>query len=163
MKAHGIDPSQKDWRKYLELLPEDQRRDFRRFSRQLENELDAGHGKCVLRQANIAAIVSDTLTYFDGQRYALGDCVIMPNHVHLVAGGLARQAMLTQVESWKKWSAIKINEALRRKGRFWQDESFDHLIRGEESFQKLRRYIAENPGRARLREGEYVWWQGGPA
>lgn len=159
LKNNGIDPSQQDWRKLLELLPDEKRRAFRRFSSQLEHAIDAGHGECSLLQNNHASIVADTLKFFDGQRYTLSDFVIMPNHVHVIVGGLARQEMLRQVESWKKWSAIKINEALGRKGRFWQDESFDHLIRGEESFQKFRRYIAENPVKARLSEGEYVLWQ----
>lgn len=67
--------------------------------------------------------------------------------------------MLRQVESWKKWSAMKINQSLGRSGRFWQDESFDPLVRNEASFGMFRRYIADNPVRARLRKGEFVAWR----
>jgi hypothetical protein len=159
LRAHGIDPTTKDWRKQLEELPEQDRRDFRRFSKALEDELDAGHGECCLRQQSLAEVVAGTLHCFDGDRYVLGDFVVMPNHVHLLVGGMARNGMLKQVESWKKWSALKINEALGRRGRFWQDESFDHLVRNQDSFEKVRSYIAENPGKARLKKGDFVSWK----
>ena len=28
---------------------------------------------------------------------------------------------------------------------FWQDESYDHLVRNQLEFEKIRRYIEENP------------------
>ena len=37
-----------------------------------------------------------------------------------------------------------INRALGDKGRFWQEESFDHLVRSAEQYDALRRYLAEN-------------------
>lgn len=159
LEAHQIDPTAKDWRMRVEELADDERQDFRRFAKALEDELDEGHGQCVLKRSDLAGIVSDALRFFDGDRYVLGDYVVMPNHVHLLVGGMARNAMLKQVESWKKWSAIKINEALGTSGRFWQDESFDHLVRSEASFMKFRQYIEANPRRAKLREGEFVWWK----
>jgi putative transposase len=159
LRSHGIDSRRKDWRSKLEELPEAARRDFRRFTRSLEDELTACHGDCVLRCSTQAQIVADGLRHFDGNRYTLGDFVVMPNHVHLLVGALARNAMLKQVESWKKWTALKINEALGRKGRFWQDESFDHLVRSEAAFQKFRRYITDNPVKAKLRDGEFLLWQ----
>lgn len=161
LRGHGIDTTESDWRRKLETLGEPQRREFARtFSRRLESELDAGHGECVLRDSKLAGIVADSLLHFDGDRYAMGDFVIMPNHVHLLVGGLARDAMLKQVKSWKKWAALEINKYLGRRGRLWQDESFDHLVRSEAAFEKFRNYIAENPVRAKLRQGEYIHRRG---
>jgi putative transposase len=159
LAEHGIDPDLKDWRQHVEELSEVLRKDFRRFSKALEDEVDEGHGECLLRRKELAGIVADSLRFFDGARYDLGDFVVMPNHVHLLVGGLVREAMLKQVESWKKWSAMKINEALGRLGRFWQDEHFDHLVRSEVSFRKFRDYIAQNPKKAGLIEGQYVSWR----
>ncbi|MBL9177953.1 MAG: transposase [Verrucomicrobiaceae bacterium] len=157
--AHDINPAAKDWRFDLEMLDEAARNDFRRFARALEKELDACHGGCVLRDPAISRLVADALHHFDGARYSLGDYVVMPNHVHLLVGGLPRQAMLKQVESWKKWTAIQINKALSHSGRFWQDESFDHLVRNDASFQKFRAYIAQNPVTARIKPHEFILWQ----
>jgi putative transposase len=156
LRHHRIDPAQPDWHAELERLPEEQRRDFRRFTRTLEVELDACHGSCPLRQPALAQIVQDSLHFRHGTAYTLGDHVIMPNHVHLIVGGLARGAMLKQIESWKKWTALEINRRLEQTGRLWQDESFDHLIRDETSFEKIRHYIAENPTRAHLQPGEFI-------
>jgi putative transposase len=159
LTKHGIGPTAKDWRMRVEELADDERQDFRRFSKALEDELDESHGPCVLKRPEFAEIVSDALRFFDGERYELGDYVVMPNHVHLLVGGMARNAMLKQVESWKRWTALKINAALGSSGRFWQDESFDHLVRSAASFEKFRQYIEENPRRAKLRDGEFLAWR----
>jgi putative transposase len=64
--------------------------------------------------------------------------------------------MLAQCESWKHFTATRINRVLGRKGRFWQQDGFDHLVRSVEQFDYLRRYVAENPSRAGLGPGEYL-------
>ena len=158
--AHGINPDSTDWRKHLEQLPEAERLEFARaFTAKLEAHMDDCHGDCLLKLAELAKIVSDALRFFDGDRYLLGDFVVMPNHVHLLVGHIARNAMLKQVESWKTWTAREINKRANREGRFWQDESFDHLVRSPGAFDKFRRYIAENPAKAKLNEGEYSYWR----
>ncbi len=157
--AHDINPSSRDWRLDFEMLDEEARADFRQFASSLEKTLDGCHGECALRDPQTARWVAEALHHFDGSRYVLGDYVVMPNHVHLLVGGLARDAMLKQVESWKKWTALKINQGLQRRGRFWQDESFDHLVRNESSFEKFRAYIARNPVIARLQSCEFTLWQ----
>ena len=100
--------------------------------------------------------MADSLRHFDGSRYNLTNYVVMPNHVHLLAAFPDEEAMLTQCESWKHYTATKINLALSRKGRFWQQEDFDHLVRSVEQFDYLQRYIADNPCRAGLAPEEYV-------
>jgi type I restriction enzyme R subunit len=118
--------------------------------------LDALHGECVLRRPELGRIVADSLKRFHHDRYALTDYVVMPNHVHLLAAFVDEAAMLAQCDSWKHYTAREINRLLGRKGRLWQQDGFDHLVRSPEDFDRYRRYIAENPARARLRPGEYV-------
>lgn len=43
------------------------------------------------------------------------------------------------------------------KPRFWQYESYDRIIRDEEELVNLRRYIAENPSKAKLAAGNYEY------
>lgn len=69
LSDRGINPSDPDWRKKLEELPEEQRVDFRRFSKALEFEMDACHGTCPLKSRDCAEIVADSLRHFDGDRY----------------------------------------------------------------------------------------------
>jgi putative transposase len=66
------------------------------------------------------------------------------------------EALLAQCESWKRFTARQLNEALESKGRFWAQDSFDHLVRSPHEFERLRRYVAENPQSARLKAGEYL-------
>ncbi len=158
LRDHHINPADPDWRKQVEELPEELRKELRRFSRALDEEMDSCHGECVLRRRDCALVVEDALRHFDGDRYLLGDFVVMPNHVHVLVGELPREKMKEQVSSWKKWSATKLNQLLDRKGRFWQTEHFDHLVRSLSAFERFQRYIAENPSKAKLREGEYLHW-----
>jgi putative transposase len=84
------------------------------------------------------------------------DFVVMPNHVHLLAAFPDEAAMLEQCESWKHFTAARINRTLGQKGRFLQPDAFDHLVRSERQLAFLRRYIADNPKKAGLRVGQYV-------
>jgi type I restriction enzyme R subunit len=84
------------------------------------------------------------------------DFIVMPNHVHILVSFPDEQAMLAQCEGWKHYTATQINRRLKQRGRFWQQDAFDHLVRTEKQFEYLRRYIAENPAKAGLRPGEYV-------
>jgi type I restriction enzyme R subunit len=120
--------------------------------------LDRGYGACALRDGRSANVVADALRHFDGDRYYLGDFIVMPNHVHLLVCLLGATEIEGQCHSWKKYTAGQINRLLGRSGRFWQEESFDHLVRSPEQFARLMRYIAENPKKAGLREGEYLHW-----
>ena len=157
LRQHGIDASAEDWQSLLEMLPEVARHEFaRQFSQKWHDELDRCHGRCVLRQPELAQIVADSLRHFDGTRYELGDFVVMPNHAHLLVGIAGRDALRQQCRSWKKFTATAINQRLGLTGEFWQVESFDHLVRNAAAFEKLREYVAENPAKAHLREGEYI-------
>ncbi len=156
LRRHGIEPGA-GCGAALARLPRTVRREFHEtFSREYLEHLDRGHGACLLKQPELANIVADSLRHHDGERYHLGDFVIMPNHVHLLVCLLGETQLEAQCASWKRYTATRINQRLGRKGRFWQEESFDHLVRSPEQFDALRRYIADNPSAARLHEGEFL-------
>jgi type I restriction enzyme R subunit len=156
---HGIDAHAADWRNRLEALGPRLFAQFQQLIADRWNEhLDDCHGACVLRRPELSQVVAKSLRHFDGERYELTDFVIMPNHVHLLAAFADDAAMLTQCESWKHFTATKINRLLGRKDRFWQQDRFDHLVRSVEQFDHYRRYIANNPSRANLPAGAYVHW-----
>jgi REP element-mobilizing transposase RayT len=153
---HGVNAKAVDWRAQLEDLDQRLRGEFARtFSERWHRQLDACYGSCHLRQPELSQIVSESLLKFDGERYELTDFVVMPNHIHLLAAFADESAMLKQCEGWKHYQAVRINRAIGRSGRFWQQDGFDHLVRSVEQFEALRRYVALNPTEARLKEGEY--------
>jgi len=51
----------------------------------------------------------------------------------------------------KGYTAHRANDLLGRHGHpFWQEESYDHLVRSETLFDRIRFYIEENPVKAGL-------------
>lgn len=148
----------KHWKQLLTELPAKDLKDFNiEFNRKREDFLDTCHGECLLKKPELSVIVAETLLHFDRIRYRLGDYIVMPNHVHLLCVFPDDESMRKQFDSWQKYSAGKINRAIGRKGQFWQGDPFDHLVRSPEQYDYLRRYIEENPKKAKLKEGEYCY------
>ena len=157
LRLRGHDAA-KHWSALLPTLAEKDRADFQKeFHRCREEFLDTCHGRCLLQRPELARIVAYSLLYFDGRRYRMGDFVVMPNHVHLLAAFATAAAMKVQCDSWLHYTAFQINKAIGEKGKFWQQEPFDHLVRSLEQYEYLRRYIADNPHKASLKPGEYLY------
>jgi len=59
----------------------------------------------------------------------------------------------------KGTSARDINRLLGSSGPVWQDESFDHVLRSQESLEEKIEYIRTSPVRAGLvqKPEEYSW------
>jgi hypothetical protein len=73
----------------------------------------------------------------------------MPNHVHLLITPRLQVRKITR--GIKGTTARGANEILGRAGQqFWQDESFDHWVRDEGQFWRLKQYIERNPVKAKL-------------
>ena len=120
--------------------------------------LDACHGECHLRKRELAEIVLNSLRHFGAERYELDSCIVMPNHVHLLAAFHLPTTCRGQSESWLHFTAFRINQRLNRKREFWQSEPFDHLVRSPEQYLYLRKYIAENGIKAKLPPTDYLYW-----
>jgi REP element-mobilizing transposase RayT len=133
-----------DWREYEG-----------RFGRRLQDWLDNGYGSCVLADPDIRQIVEDCLLRFHNKRFWLHAAAIMPNHVHLLLEPLPGYMLFSLLKGIKGASAHRANLKLGKTGAFWLDESYDHIVRSEEQYQYLLRYIAENPTKAGLQPGEY--------
>jgi type I restriction enzyme R subunit len=157
LRRRGHDAS-KHWSLVVPTLAEKDRSDFHReFRRCREDFLDSCHGRCLLRRPELARIVADSLLHFDGERYRMGDFVVIPTHVHLLSAFATAEAMAEQCDSWLHYTAFRINQAIGERGKFWQQEPFDHLVRSLEQYERLRRYIADNPRKAGLKPGEYLY------
>jgi putative transposase len=156
--THGIEVG-KCVEGYARLDPSQQRAFMKEFNRKLNTYLDEGHGSCALSDPRCQQVVAEGWEYFQGQRYELGELVVMPNHVHLLITPLPGYELEDILQSRKRQSAREINAYLGRTGDFWQKHSYDHIVRDEVELGAFRRYIAENPVKARLREGEY-WYRG---
>ena len=117
----------------------------------------------VLPEAVRAAVLKHCL-HDDGEKLQMHAVVIMPDHVHLLFSPLANAVgepftLATIMSGIKGSSAHTVNRALARKGSVWEEESFDRLLRSDESIRQKSEYICANPVRAALvpTEDEWPW------
>jgi putative transposase len=116
----------------------------------MDRILDAGAtGPLFLRRPEIAEIVVDAIR--DGERkfhrYELHAFVVMANHVHMLV------TPLVPATKWlgplKGFTSHQANGVIGAHGKpFWQDESYDHLVRSGKEFDRIRAYIEFNPVKA---------------
>jgi putative DNA methylase len=90
---------------------------------------------------NFRVITLGTLHLFNDERYRLGTLAIANNHVHVLVVPHADHDLSDILHSWKSYTAKAINKLLGRKGTFWQEESFDHVVHSAEYLAKYERYI----------------------
>src|SRR5262249_42737777 len=128
-----------------------------------------------LKDEQGAKIVADALHYRDGNVYRLDAYCIMSNHVHTVFAPFLSAEELRQVllpeglrfvsknppldrvmKSLKGYSAWEANGAIGRRGAFWQRESYDHVVRDNAEFDRIVKYVLNNPVKA----GLVKEWQG---
>jgi putative transposase len=108
-------------------------------------------GPLYLRQPEFAKMVVEAIQYEerDMKHCQLHSYVVMPNHVDLLMTPLVDVSKVTQ--SLKRFTAREGNRVLGLTGQpFWQDESYDRLVRNKAEFQRIASYIEMNPVKAGL-------------
>ena len=61
------------------------------------------------------------------------------------------------MQSLKGYTARKINLPLGRSGTFWEEESYDHVVRDEAEFARIVSYVLNNPVKAGLVQDWQEW------
>lgn len=120
----------------------------KRFTYRIETWLDSGMGSCLLAQRNFSEIVADALFYFESKHYAIGEWVIMPNHVHAIVTPKTEFELSSILHSWKPFTATRINQLTGKTGSLWQEESYNQILRNECHQWKVEEYIRNNPIKA---------------
>jgi REP element-mobilizing transposase RayT len=120
----------------------------------------AATGPRHLAVPEIAALVVASL--HDGERtfhrYKLHAYVVMPNHVHMLVTPSVDASQW--LRSLKGFTGHEANRLLGRTGNpFWQGESYDHLVRSRDEFERIQRYIENNPVKAGLvlQPRDFLW------
>lgn len=149
MKEHPEPWAKDEWEEYSRIFP-----------CRMEEWIDAGNGECLLGCPEISKIVTECLCHFDGKRYALDRFVVMPNHVHTILAPLGSHSLSKIMQTWKSFTSHEINKRLNRAGKLWQDESFDHIVRSAAQLDFYRKYIDENPNKAKLAESHFLLGSG---
>lgn len=132
---------------------------FKRLLKKYDDILDKGnYGAKHLSNPAIADICRNTLHYPDGKEYELICYCIMPNHIHLVFELIKGNKGISKImQSIKRVSARKSNLLLNKSGTFWQDESYDRLVRDDKELYFIIRYVLLNPVNTGLAEKWHKW------
>ena len=116
-----------------------------------------------LPEAIRSAVLNHCL-HDQGVKLQMHGAVVMPDHVHLIFTPLCDKeenpyGLAEIMTGIKGASGRSVNRFLGREGPVWQDESFDHVLRSDESAQDKVDYVCENPWRKKLVKSgqEYPW------
>ena len=132
-----------------------QKAEFERlFYSKLEQWLDEGSGSCLFRNEENRLILEEVLMKAQGKWVKHEAWVIMPNHVHALFRPLMPLEDLIKV--WKGVSARRLG-----KSSIWLKDYRDTMIRDEEHFRNVLRYIRKNPHK--LSSGEFTLWESNSA
>jgi putative transposase len=109
-------------------------------------------------------ITIEALRHWESKKWTLYAAVVLPDHVHVLAQPLLRDAggafdLGEILHSIKRFSARKINQARGNKGSLWQDERYDRIVRDDAEFLEKWQYIRNNPGKQGLSPmpEDYPW------
>ena len=136
---------------------------YRRWFGKFDDYLDQVMcGETFLKNEQIADSVAEAIHYRDGKVYDLIAFCIMPNHVHLVFMPLEKgkgifYSLAEILQSLKRHTARRSNLILGRSGAFWQDESYDHIVRNETELERIIKYVLNNPVKAGLIDDWSKW------
>jgi putative transposase len=121
-------------------------------------------GHHYFKDERLAKIIVDTLHFWDNKRIELICYCIMSNHVHTVFRLLDDAETIDYaiylhkfMHSIKSFSAKRCNELLNISGQFWQEESYDRLIRDKNELYRIISYVLDNPVKAGLCQSRQDW------
>lgn len=141
-------------------LAEFHRRWFLRFEEILHRAAD---GPTWLKDERIVKRVADSIEHRDGRVYRLDAYCIMSNHVHVVFKPFLDEKSLKRdseaerlnyessqpplgviMHSLKSYTANEANKVLNRSGAFWETESYDHVVKDEQEYDRVVAYVLNN-------------------
>lgn len=95
-------------------------------------------------------------------RWYVGDFMLMPDHLHLLArAGADARPLHAWIENWKSICERRLNSALKSVGPLWQPGYFGHYLRWTDSYQLECEHLATNPVRSGLCDTMESWrWRG---
>jgi putative transposase len=114
------------------------------------------HSLDLTRSPAVPLVIQAAIRHFDGARYTLHAWCVMPDHVHVVSTIHSGESLGRIVHSWKSFTAKRVNSILGRRGRLWQPDYYDRLLR-RGMLQRAVDYVEMNPVHAGLVTSASDW------
>ena len=97
-----------------------------------------------------ARLIESGKRYHNDSKWFVHLFLIMPNHIHALLSFPLEPGMSRTIGNWKRFHQ-------RQNGVLWQDNYFDHRIRGQSEFDEKAAYIRRNPAVKGLCQAEEDW------
>jgi len=124
-----------------------------------------------LKHDCIAELVWNKIHDFNKIKFELVSLSILYNHFHLVIhpdqslkvsesnkkGKTKSYVIADTLRLIKGSTSREANKILKRQGRFWHHESYDHFVRDKFELDRIVQYVIKNPGKAGLTQPNATW------
>lgn len=111
-----------------------------------------------LSDERIASVIMDSFRFLNGKAFDMISFCIMPNHFHFLAKiEKLSKPFFRIMQSLKRHTSRQSNIILNRTGAFWEEESYDHIVRDDTELLKIMNYILQDPVRAGLVKNAMDW------
>ncbi|MDA2913233.1 transposase [Acidobacteriia bacterium AH_259_A11_L15] len=106
------------------------------------------------------SLVRDRIVSGDPRYYDLLAAVVLPDHVHLLFRPKQGMALSRAMKGIKGTTARELNRRRGTKGKIWQEESFDRIVRSLAELQQKLDYMYGNPVKLGLAKDtdSYLGW-----
>ncbi len=138
-----------------EELYKAQKRYFGKFDTYLDQQTAP---KYSLAHPQMSAYTVEAIHKMAGIYFNLWAFVLMPNHVHLLLTiSHAEVPFFDILQQHKRLTTLFAQKLYQEKFKFWAHESYDHLVRDEGEFERILRYMMNNPIKAGLVKNWQEW------
>ena len=102
-------------------------------------------------------LVRDRIVAGAARHYDLQAALVMPDHVHLLLCPRAGVSLSRVMKGIKGVTARRLNQRWGSRGKVWQEESFDRIVRDQAEFDEKLRYMFGNPLKAGLTDDPWMY------
>jgi putative transposase len=102
-------------------------------------------------------LVTNAIRFFAGERYDLLAYVVMDDHVHVLIAPAHEFPLQQIVQTWKSFTANRLQRDFGRLGKIWEREYFDRIVRDKAELMQKIAYVVGNPTRRWPEVEDYPW------
>jgi putative transposase len=100
----------------------------------------------LLQSDRMAKLFVDVLAHYRSQgRYLLHEFVVMPDHFHVLLTPVQNRTLERVLQLLKGGFSYRARKELDFEGELWQAGYHDRRVRDATEYERIRRYILQNP------------------
>ena len=108
------------------------------------------HHNLFQRTETADLLLATLFRYRDAGEFTVHEFVIMPNHIHLLISLDDEHAVGRAMQMVKGGFSHAVGQAGLKLKAVWQPSYYEHRVRDEDEYERMRNYIHQNPVRRGL-------------